>query len=130
MDEKPTTRSQRDCARIRCLVVAINALHCEIARVIQASDDPEKLDEYADLNFAKGNEDDKFVGLSMDDLVDLLGPLSAIEKLVAMGNASEAMRIVKLNRTEANASMYDDLILYLEGIVRDRPPEPDDETSN
>jgi len=120
-----STRAERDQARIRCLTTAINSMYCEVARIVQASDDPDSLDEYAHANFAAihDGDDGALVGLSLTDLTDLIGTIAAMEKLVAMGNSHEIVSLLVRTNRSVGAEMEADLLLYLEAIAHDRSPE-------
>jgi hypothetical protein len=120
-----STRTERDRARIRCLIAAISSLHCEVARVVQQGEEPEKLEEYAHANLAMGEVGNDLVGLDMGDLVDLLGSIAAMEKLVAMGQPLESIRAL-MQRGSVDHEMWNDLLLYLEAITQDRPMETSD----
>jgi hypothetical protein len=100
-------------------------MYCEVARIVQASDDPDSLDEYAHANFAAIHDSDAgdLVGLSREDLVDLIGTIAAVEKLVAMGNSPEVVSLLVQTNRSVGAEMEADLLLYLEAIIQDRAPE-------
>lgn len=125
-----STRTQRDHARIRCLVAAINSLRCEIAQVVQAGEDPEQLNVYAEANFEKGDDGNTLTGLSRDDLAELIGSMAAMEKLIAMGHPAESVRaLIAHGQGPIEGTMRLDLDLYLDGIVMDRSAEPAAEAS-
>lgn len=119
-----TTRTERDCARIRCLTAMMNSLHCELARIVRAGEDPDALDSYVIENLKRGLVGDSFVGLSRRDLMELMGSIAALEKLIDLKLPPEQVRdaLVIANRA-IGSEMRADLFLYLEGIVADRAAE-------
>ncbi len=120
-----STRVERDCARIRCLTAAVSSLHCEIARIVNAGENQQQLDDYAAANLAKGDTEEGLLGLSMDDLVLMLGSLSTIELLISRGASVEQVRSM-MRPDGMDETMWKDILLYLEGITRDRQVEASD----
>lgn len=118
-----TTRTERDCARIRCLTAVMNSLHCELARIVRAGEDPDALDGYVIENLKRGLAGDSLVGLSRRDLMELMGSVAAMEKLVDLKLPPERVRDVVIANRAINAQMQADLLRYLEGIVGDRASE-------
>lgn len=116
-----TSRAERDQARIRCLAAAISSLHCEMARVIQASEDPERLEAYAHENLSLNDTEEELAGLDMKDLADLIGSMAAMEKLIELGAPAAQVRAMVVHAKTMDPSMARDLDLYLEGISSDRP---------
>lgn len=118
-----TTRTERDCARIRCLTAVMNSLHCELARIVRAGEDPDALDGYVIENLNRGLVGDSFVGLSRRDLMELMGSIAAMEKLIDLKLPTERVRDVVIANGAIGSEMRDDLFRYLEGIVADRAAE-------
>jgi len=124
-----STRAERDQARVRCLTVAIGGLYCELAHIIQESEAPDQLEQYASENMALMNRDDgSLVGLNVPELMELLGSISGVEKLIADGHSADAVRVfVALAPSSASPLMKSDILLYIEAITKDRastaPPQ-------
>lgn len=118
-----TTRTERDCARIRCLTAVMNSLHCELARIVRAGEDPDALDGYVIENLNRGLVGDSFVGLSRRDLMELMGSIAAMEKLIDLKLPPERVRDLVIANRAIGSEMRADLFLYLEGIVADRAAE-------